>query len=110
MRSERRTTANTTSTVTIRTSKSWNSFHAAVYHEVVQPSGSQVPSQRRANELVATAAIMRPMLTTNSVIRPSKNPFHARSAQAFIASSSSLPARDRAAVEEIAQAEHGGND
>ena len=40
------TTANTTSTVTISTSPSWNSFHAAVYHVVVQPSGSQVPSQR----------------------------------------------------------------
>jgi hypothetical protein len=40
-----------------------------VYHVVVQPSGSHVPSQRRANELVATAAIMSPMLTTNSVIK-----------------------------------------
>ncbi len=62
MSSARNTTANTTSTVTISTEPSWNSFHAAVYHVVVQPSGSHVPSQRRANELVTTAAIMSPML------------------------------------------------
>ncbi len=58
---------------------SWNSRHASVYQVVVQPSGSQVPSQRRANELVATAAMIRPMLTTNSVIVPSSSPRQARS-------------------------------
>ena len=82
MSSASATTANTTSTVTQSTESSWNSFQAATYQAVVQPSGSQVPSQRLANELVATAAIMNAMLTTNSVIRPSRSPRHARSNQA----------------------------
>src|SRR5437762_6220337 len=79
--SARNTTAKTTSIVTHSTSPSWNSFHAAVYQFVVQPSGSQVPSQRRANELVATDAIISPMLTTNSVIRPQRSPVQTRSDQ-----------------------------
>ena len=73
------TTENTTCTVTQSTESSWNSFHAAVYHVVVHPSGNQVPSQRLANELVATAAIISAMLMTKSVIRPSSRPRHTRS-------------------------------
>ena len=67
--------------MTQSTESSWNSFHAAVYQVVVQPSGSHVPSQRRANELVATAAIIRPMLTTNTIIRPHRKPLQAVSSQ-----------------------------
>jgi hypothetical protein len=67
--------------VTISTLSSWNSFHAETYQLVVQPSGSHVPSQRRANELVATAAIISAMFTTNSVMRPSSTARQARSAR-----------------------------
>src|SRR5207249_11906088 len=82
MTSASSTTANTTSTVTHSTESSWNSFHAAVYQLVVQPSGNHVPSQRLAKELVATAAIIKATLTTNSVIVPRSRPRHARSSQA----------------------------
>src|SRR5678815_2029352 len=96
--------------VTSSTSKSWNSFHAAVYHDVVHPSGSHVPSQRLAKELVATAAIMRPMLTTKIVINPSRKPRQALSSQTFIERSSSFAARHRAAIEEVAKRQHRGDD
>ncbi len=91
--SARNTTAKTTCSVTQSIESSWNSFHAAVYQLVVQPSGSQVPSQRRANELVATAAIMSPMLTTNSVMRPSSRPRQARSNQVCSVSLNLCPRR-----------------
>ena len=81
--SESRTTARTTSTVTMSTEPSWNSFHAEVYQLVVQPSGNQVPSQRLAKELVATEATISPTLTTNSVMMPSSSPRHTRSNHGF---------------------------
>src|SRR5450432_1811404 len=93
MSSARATTANTTCTVTISTEPSWNSFHAAVYHVVVQPSGRKVPSQRLANELVATAAIIKATLTMNRVIVPMSNPRHARSNQGLF--TLFLPRQDR---------------
>src|SRR6185295_18638771 len=112
-----RTTASTTWTVTHSTESSWNSFQAAVYHCVVQPSGSHVPSQRRASELVATAAIIKPMLTTNSVIRPSSKPRHARSTSALVclcvggdALTLTLAPDHRAPIEQTAQAEHRRHD
>src|ERR1700674_4823205 len=114
MRSASATTANTTSTVTQSTESSWNSFQAPTYQAVVQPPGSQVPSQRLANELVATAAIMNAMLTTNKVIRPSSSPRHARSNHALATlrfiTRLAFPARNRAAIKQIAQAQHGGDD
>src|ERR1700690_282307 len=69
------TTAATTSTVTRRTEASWNSSTADWYHDVVQPSGSQVPSHRLANEFTATAAIRRPMFTTKNAMSALSSPF-----------------------------------
>src|SRR5450759_2504066 len=85
-----------------------------MYQDVVHPSGSHVPSQRLANELVATAAIMNAMLTTNSVIRPSSSPRQARSNHAeatcrFIWGLA-FAAGNRAAIEQVAQSEHRGDD
>ena len=48
------TTRKTISKVTMSTSPSWNSSQADTYQRVVQPAGSQVPSQRVAKELVTT--------------------------------------------------------
>src|SRR4051812_28767798 len=45
-------------------SSSWNSSQAARYQRLVQPAGSQVPSQRVANELVTTVAIIAKRLRT----------------------------------------------
>src|SRR3954452_5768147 len=45
-------------------SSRWNSSQAARYQRVVQPAGSQVPSQRVANELVTTVPIMAKRVTT----------------------------------------------
>src|SRR5437773_934985 len=108
--SARKTTAKTTSTVTHSIESSWNSFQAAVYHVVVQPSGSHVPSQRLAKELVATAAIIRPMLTTKSVIRPSSRPRQARSNHACRSGRAAVmrlafSSGDRAAIEDVSKRE-----
>src|SRR5438477_4324642 len=89
------TTSKTTSIVTKSTSPSWNSFHAAVYQFVVHPSGSQVPSQRRANELVATDAIINAMLMTKSVIRPHNKPPHACASHLREVESTLTPCRRR---------------
>ncbi len=44
--------------MTISTSPSWNSRQADEYQRVVQPAGSQVPSQRVAKDEVTTVAII----------------------------------------------------
>src|SRR5262249_5862194 len=67
-RPETRTTANTVSKVTSTTLDSWNSFQASKYQRVVQPAGSQVPSQRVAKELRMTAAITPTRLRTKSPV------------------------------------------
>jgi hypothetical protein len=66
MSPENATTRKTTWKVTVSTSPSWNSSQAEVYHRVVHPTGSQVPSQRVANELVTTVAIIANRLSTKN--------------------------------------------
>src|SRR5689334_11650272 len=101
----------TTWKVTTRTSPSWNSSQAEAYQRVVQPSGSQVPSQRVAKESVTTVPIMAKRLIT-------KNPTSVQiaAAQSFEASvvsriiGLSFRAAGGAAVEEAAGGEHRHHD
>src|ERR1700740_1429807 len=67
-RSEIATTANTTSTVTVKILSSWNSLHAVEYHRNVKPLGNQVPSQVVAKELTTTTAITARTLRTKKPI------------------------------------------
>src|SRR3546814_10698240 len=61
---ENSTTRNTAWNVTVSTDPSWNSLQDELYHRVVSPAGSQVPSQRVAKELVTTLAIIASRLRT----------------------------------------------
>src|SRR4051794_40488787 len=75
---EMKTTAAVTWNVTTRTSQSWNSLQAEEYQRVVKPTGSHVPSQRVAKELVTTVAIIANRLMTK---KPTRNQMAA--AQSF---------------------------
>src|SRR5215510_11207660 len=72
------TTDSTTSAVTTRTEPSWNSDHASRYQLVVAASGSQVPSQRVATELTATAPTRNSTLTTKNAASPTSSPVTTR--------------------------------
>src|SRR3954453_15131775 len=110
-RPDNATTANTTWNVTIRMSSSWNSFHAARYQRVVQPAGNHVPSQRVANELVTTVAIMPNRLITK---KPTNTQTAVRHSRAPIESSGGMALAFRAgrgaAIEQPAQADHRDHD
>src|SRR3954466_11787999 len=92
-------------------SSSWNSSQAARYQRVVQPAGNQVPSQRVAKELVTTVAIMARRLRTKKPVTP-----QTAAAPSFPLTgvsrtmASPFPAGGRAAVEQAARGEHGGED
>src|SRR3954447_4430669 len=92
-------------------SSSWNSFHAAKYQRVVQPAGNHVPSQRVANELVTTVAIMPNRLitkkptNTHTAVRHSRAPIESSGGMAL-----AFRASGRAAIEQPAQANHREND
>src|ERR687897_1296493 len=92
-------------------SQSWNSFQAEEYHRVVQPAGSQVPSQRVAKELVTTVPIIASRLTMK---KPTSD--QTATAQSFepivVSRIMGLPFRagGRAAVEQPTGGEHRDHD
>src|SRR5690606_22707100 len=105
IRPEMMTTAKTISKVTMITGVNWNSRHASKYQLVVQPTGSQVPSQRVATELTITAAMTPRRLSRNSATTDQmakRQRREARPASRIIWLSSSLGAAGGAAIEQIA--------
>src|SRR6201996_9331934 len=78
-RTERITTAPTTSTVTHNTLANWKSLHACAYQCSVKPCGNSVPNQRVATELTATVAISNTTLTRKNTTAPHTSTFHTRS-------------------------------
>src|SRR5688572_1923560 len=94
----------------MRTSSSWNSLQAALYQRVVQPLGSQVPSQRVAKELVTTAAIMPNRLRTKKPTSAQTAIAHSLAPMPVPRTMSALPAAGRAAIQEPARGEHRDDD
>ena len=86
----------------VSTSPSWNSSQAERYQLVVQPSGSHVPSQRVANELVTTAAMIANEIDDEdsaTIVQTDESTHSARgerrSGRAWLSPSRRRPGRDR---------------
>src|SRR5205085_6270145 len=108
-RPDKSTTRPTISKVTSSTSPSWNSPQAALYQRVVQPAGSQVPSQRVPSELTATEAISANRFSTKKITTTHTAVTHRRPS-ALRAVISTLSAARRTAVQQPAQHQHRGDD